>query len=276
VAASCRRLGYSHSWTKTLAPPVDAPVFHSAIRLVRLPQGWSISGKLADLLTDEREHYSWNSNMAAVSQKNILDLEVEVARRIEHLDAGNAGWIIREVSHWGGNNQKAAQTLASASSQQNGTFARLIEQLLTPASAIDALRAFAKQPGLSLVMASKVYRFCCPDVGAAVDRHSSYFFNSLPLQAEGGPLGNCTRFKREWANGQHRASRLATFTGPNCEANLGEYCRAYLPALGTIAEVLNSQGGGFLCAATKTKKRWRPADIEMAAYSWWSRVDRYR
>ncbi len=66
---------------------------------------------------------------------------------------------------------------------------------------IDALRALAKQPGLSLVMASKVYRFCCPDVRAAVDRHSSYFFNSLPLQAEGGPVGNCTRFKREWANG---------------------------------------------------------------------------
>jgi hypothetical protein len=127
------------------------------------------------------------------------------------------------------------------------------------------------------VMASKVYRFCCPDVGAAVDRHSSYFFNSLPLQAEGGPVSTCTRFKREWANGQHKTSRLATFTDPSCEANLAECWSKYLPALATIAERLNSQRGGFLCAATKARRRWRPADVEMASYSWWSReVDQYR
>ena len=28
---------------------------------------------------------------------------------------------------------------------------------------------------------------------------------------------------------------------------------------------------GFLCAATKATERWRPADVEMAAYFWWSR-----
>ena len=240
-----------------MVPPVDASVFPSAIHVVQLHnEKWYISGKLAGLLTYEREHYRWKATTAAVSQRNILELEAEVARRIEHLDAANAGWIVREVLHWGGNNQKAANTLASASSEQNGIFARLIKQLLTPVSPADALRALTKQPGLSLVMASKVYRFCCPDVGAAVDRHSSYFFNSLPVQAAGGPVGTCTRFKREWANGQHRTSRLATFTHSNCEANLGEYCRAYLPALAAVADVLNSQGGGFLCAATKAKKRW--------------------
>ena len=258
-------------------PPVDASVFRSAIHLLQLPhEGWGVSDELARMCTDEREHYKWKASTPAVSQKNILELEAEVARRMERLDAGNAGWIVREVSHWGGNNQKATQTLASASSEQNGTFARLISELLMPASATGALRALAKQPGLSLVMASKVYRFCRPDAGAAVDRHSSYFFNSLPLQTEGGSVGTCTRFKREWASGKHRASRLATFTESNCETNLGEYCRVYLPALATIADVLNSQRGGFLCAATQTMKRWRPADIEMAAYSWWSREAEYR
>ncbi len=261
-----------------MAPPVAAPVFDSGIYLVQLHhEGWGISDKLAGLLTDEREQYRWNATTAAVSQGNIIELETEVARRIEHLDAGNAGWIVREVSRWGGNNQKALHTLASASSEQNCTFARLIKQLLTPVSATDALRGLTKQPGLSLVMASKVYRFCCPDVGAAVDRHSSYFFNSLPLQAEGGPVSNCTRFKREWANGRHRASRLAIYADSNCEANLGEYSGVYLPALATIAALLNSQSGGFLCAATKAPKRWRPADVEMASYSWWAReVDQYR
>jgi hypothetical protein len=261
-----------------MASPVDAPVFLSAIYLAQLPrEGLGVSDKLAELLADEREHYRWRATTAAVSQRNIIELENEVARRIEHLDADKAGWIVREVSRWGGNNQKAAQTLASASSEQNCTFARLIEQLLTPASASDALAALTKQPGISLVMASKVYRFCCPDVGAAIDRHSSYFFNSLPLQVDGGLVGTCTRFKREWANGQHRASRLAIYTDSNCEANLLEYCRAYLPALLTIAEQLNSQRGGFLCGASKAKRRWRPADVEMAAYSWWSReVHQYR
>lgn len=261
-----------------MEPPVDAPVFPSAIYLVRLPhEGWGISDKLADLLTEEREHYRWKATTAAVSQRNITELEAEVARRIEHLDADHAGWIVREVSRWGGNNQKALHTLASASSEQNCAFARLIKQLLTTASASDALGTLTKQPGIRLVMASKVYRFCRPDVGAAVDRHSSYFFNSLPLQVEGGAVSTCTRFKREWANGQHRASRLAIYSDSNCEVNLREYCRAYLPALATIAELLNSRSGGFLCAATKARRRWRPADVEMAAYSWWSRkVDQYR
>jgi hypothetical protein len=272
------RLGYCRIWTITMAPPVTAPVFDSAIYLVQLPHdAWGISDKLAGLLTDERERYSWNATTAAVSQRKIIELETEVARRIEHLDAGNAGWIVREVSRWGGNNQKALNTLASASSEQNCSFAQIIKQLLTPASATDALRALTKQPGLSLVMSSKVYRFCCPDVGAAVDRHSSYFFNSLPMQAEGGAVSTCTRFKREWANGRHRASRLAIYTDSNCEENFSEYCRAYLPALATIAGLLNSQSGGFRCAATNAPKRWRPADVEMASYSWWSReVDQYR
>lgn len=261
-----------------MAPPVDAPVFRPAIYLVRLPhERWGVSDKLSGMLTDEREHYTWKARTAAASQRNIIELETEVARRMEHLDVYNARWIVLEVSRWGGNNQKALHTLALASSEQNCTFARLIRLLLKPASATDALGELTKQPGLSLVMASKIYRFCCPDVGAAVDRHSSYFFNSLPLQVEGGPVSSCTHFRRQWANGQHRASRLATFTDSHCEANLSEYCTVYLPALATIAELLNSQRGGFLCATTNARRTWRPADVEMAAYSWWSReADQYR
>jgi len=54
----------------------------------------------------------------------------------------------------------------------------MIGWLLTSGSTEHALRELTKQPGLGLVMASKIYRFCSPHIGAAVDRHSSYFFNS--------------------------------------------------------------------------------------------------
>src|SRR5688572_13449634 len=82
VASGCYRLGYSHIWTITMVPPVAAPVFQSAISLVQLHhQGWGISDKLAGLLTDEREQYKWNATTAAVSQRKIIELETEVARR---------------------------------------------------------------------------------------------------------------------------------------------------------------------------------------------------
>jgi hypothetical protein len=43
---------------------------YSAIHLVQLPHGgWGISGKLAGLLIDEREHYSWN---AATTERDPL------------------------------------------------------------------------------------------------------------------------------------------------------------------------------------------------------------
>jgi hypothetical protein len=229
-----------------------------------------ISDPLGDLLSEAREQYVWGAKAVSESQEIIVRLESETARRLAGLHGDNAQWIIQEVSRWGGNNEKAIRTIASASLEQKQTIAELIGRLLTPGSTEQALCALTKQPGLGLVMASKIYRFCRPQVGAAVDRHSSYFFNSLTVDDETGRLRVCTRFTREWANGKHKASRLAVYTDSRRDANLNEYCATYLPLIGAIADALNSQRGGFLCATSRARRPWRPADVEMAAYFWWS------
>jgi hypothetical protein len=261
-----------------MAPPNDAPVFGDTIHLVATQtQALGLSDTLADWLSAAREGYVWKATTAKESQGNIIRLEQEVGRRLTKLDGANAQWICREVSRWGGNNEKALRTLANSPSEQNCKFAKLISQLLVPASVKDALHELAGQSGLNLVMASKVYRFCSPKFGAAVDRHSSYFFNSLHMQVEGGQLRACTRFVRQWADGKHQSSRLDIYSsGSKGEANLHEYCDIYLPLLRRLADALDSKRGGFLCAASGERRAWRPADVEMAAYFWWSQNSRYR
>jgi hypothetical protein len=231
---------------------------------------------LADLLLEAREQYVWNARTAKESQKDIIRLENETARRLASLDGENARWIVQEVSRWGGNNERAIRAVASGSAEQNRKLAELISRLLTPASIKDTLRELTKQPGLRLVMASKIYRFCCPQAGAAVDRHSSYFFNSLAMQDETGQLRVSTQFKREWTNGKHRTSRLAIYTDSNCDANLNEFSITYIPLLRAIADALNSKRGGFLCAASGARRPWRATDVEMAAYFWWSTKSQHR
>ena len=123
-------------------------------------------------------------------------------------------------------------------------------------------------------MATKIYRFCSPQAAAALDRHCSYFFNSLCVKEADGRLAKCTQFKREWQNGKHEASRLAIYTTNGHQANLDQYIDCYLPALTGIADDLNTRGEGFMCAVSRARKHWRPADMEMAAYYWWSRNGR--
>jgi hypothetical protein len=115
-------------------------------------------------------------------------------------------------------------------------------------------------PGLRLVMATKIYRFCCPEIGAAVDRHASYFFNSL----------KATSFQREWSTGKRSTSRLAIYGAGNSKRNRNEYLDVYLPLLKQIADYLNRLGFTYKCATTEKSKVWRPADVEMAAYYWWA------
>jgi hypothetical protein len=261
-----------------MPPPNDAPVFSTEIRLIESDQNeLRVSDLLADLLSGARERYVWGAKAAPESQEVIVRLESEIARRLTDLHGDNAQWIIQEVSRWGGNNETAIRSVAFASAEQKQTFAELIGRLVTPLSPDHALRALSKQAGLGLVMASKIYRFCCPQVGAAVDRHSSYFFNSLSVYDTSGKPRVCARFTREWATGKHSTSRLAVYTDSKRDANLKEYCATYLPLLGAIADALNSQRGGFLCATSRIRRPWRPADVEMAAYFWWSqRVKLYR
>jgi hypothetical protein len=261
-----------------MPPPNDAPAFSTEIHLIGSESGeLRVSGLLADLLFDARERYVWGARTAAESQEVIVRLENESALRLADLHGDHAQWIISEVSRWGGNNETAIRAITSASGEQKETFAELIGQLATPGSSEHALRGLTNQPGLGLVMASKVYRFCCPHVGAAVDRHSSYFFNSLNVRDGAGNPGVCARFRREWVNGRRTTSRLAAYTESNRVANLKEYCANYLSLLGAIADDLNSRRGGYLCAASQSRRLWRPADVEMAAYFWWSqRANQYR
>lgn len=193
----------------------------------------------------------------------------QTQQRIQDLDAEMAHLIIRHVSQWGGNRRRL-QAIDVAPPDGKSKFEAAIRKLLA-GHLRSALEALLEQPGVSLVMASKVYRFCCPQAGAAVDRHCSYFFNSLRLNEAGGTPGTCTRFKREWADGNRRSSRLATFTRLGHEANANEYVDSYLPLVAAIADWLNREGIQYICAASSTHKPWRPADVEMAAYHWWSR-----
>lgn len=141
-----------------------------------------------------------------------------------------------------------------------------ISGLITPGQECVGIDALCSLPGISLVIASKIYRFCAPTQGAAVDRHASYFFNSL--QVAGG--GNATRFAREWANGRHRTSRLAIYTLSGYVHNKAEYFSAYLPTVTCIAQALNAIPAPYTCAARNAPMTWTPADVEMAAYYWWA------
>lgn len=253
--------------------PIAAPAFRAKIHFVATDvRTLAPSDGLADLLSAAREQYVWKGKTAKESQAKIMWLEHETACRLANLDGANARWICLNVSEWGGNNDRALGALANGTSEQTCRLTKLISQLLMNTSIKDTLRELAKQPGLNLVMASKIYRFCSPQTGAALDRHSSYFFNSLPMQGEAGSLRPCTQFARQWANGKHRTSRLDIYSSSSKhEANLNEYCDTYLLLLRKLADALNTNRGGFRCAASGERRAWRPADVEMGAYFWWSR-----
>ena len=235
----------------------------------------SLSGELAELLVQARSGYAWRAS-SSTSQQRIIDLERDTHERIESLNDEKAHWIIQQVSRWGGNRGSASPKIDHASPAEKREFAGLIQALLSPRSFEKALSGLSAKPGLDLVIATKVYRFCWPEGGAAVDRHSSYFFNSLDLMDADGKRTKCCQFRRQWDGKRTRAgptSRLAIYDpgGRGRDANLREYAHCYLPLLSAVAASLNGLGLTFTCAATGAKKGWRSADIEMAAYQWWSR-----
>jgi hypothetical protein len=143
----------------------------------------------------------------------------------------------------------------------------MVRASLTQNQGLDAL---SEIPGINLVIASKIFRFTCPYVAAAVDRHASYFFNSLAVVSSIHAPRKATCFKREWTTGRHSSSRLATFTPGYYRLNRQHYVEAYLPILASIANILNKSNLLYTCAATGNKKVWRPTDVEMAAYYWWA------
>jgi hypothetical protein len=248
--------------------PNDAPSLPPGTSITVADGGCDISPVLLDLLVDARQDYDWPQGTgAAISQGRIIALEATVSRHTAALGPASAHQIVIDVSRWAGNNALSHHQIVAANAHQQATMQAAINDLLNPATAPRGIDALCMLPGVSLVIASKIYRFCSPAVGAAVDRHASYFFNSLSVT--GGEFA--THFRREWANARHTGSRMAIYNCAALDHNKTEYRRAYLPLLDCISSALNRAATTYQCAATGAVKTWTPADVEMAAYYWWAR-----
>jgi len=241
--------------------------FPVGVSITRVAEVCTLSPVLTDLLVTARQDYDWPAGTgAAASQARIIALEGNVCRCLTNLNRTSAHEIVVTVSHWAGNNANSHRQILNATTDQQETMQRAISDLVVPTTASRGIDTLSSLPGISLVIASKIYRFCCPTVGASVDRHASYFFNSLRLNDN----GFTTHFLREWANGAHTSSRLAIYQNVRYTRNRTEYIQVYLPLLACISSALNSAENIFQCQATGIERTWTPADIEMAAYYWWA------
>lgn len=231
-----------------------------------------IPGKLSELLVEARSNYEWPDGIGAgKSQEIIIELENFTANSIEALSPNKAKSVIERVSEWGGNNKKAQNAISCVGVQIRSLMSDILEKIKDSRILYDCLERLSSLPGLRLVMATKVYRFCCPDVGAALDRHTSYFFNSIKIIDKEGAERCCTEFKREWSTGKHRTSRLAIYQANSHKFNLQIFIEQYLPILDRLSKAFNENDTCYWCKATKTYKYWRLCDVEMAAYYWWSK-----
>jgi len=79
-----------------------------------------------------------------------------------------------------------------------------------------------------------------------------------------------TNFKREWSKGPETTSRLAIYHDTYLRRNLEEYTDVYLHLLERLGQFLNEHRITFNCVYSGESKEWRRADVEMAAYHWWS------
>jgi hypothetical protein len=252
-------------------PPPNDYTLPAGVEGHRLPNGFlSLSGALLKLLVNARNAYDWPAGTGATeSQQTILALEAGVARWMQALNEENAHRIVTKVSKWAGNRRHNAVVQATPVVREKMYQALLLFNAPDgPAQAIDAL---VNLPGIRLVIASKIFRFCCPAVGAAVDRHTSYFFNSLEIISAEGHRDRAINFRREWSNGPNSPSRLAIYTDTGYRRNRNEFFSVYLPLLDSVAKTLNSISAPYQCAATGEQRNWRPTDVDMAAYFWGAR-----
>jgi len=230
-----------------------------------------LPNELISLLLAAREGYCWPGGTTRLeSQKVVRDLEAEVQQWMDSSGAEGAWNIVQRVSKWGGNNVNSQSQITRADTSTKQAMREAIQRLNKIETPEKGLRALCDLPGINLVMASKIYRFCVPDRGAALDRHSSYFFNSLQRVTEDGTGRGATKFVREWSTAQHKISRLAIYTQTGFERVLREYLTVYLPLLRDIASSLNSSQKLYKSAVHDELTKWRPADVEMAAYYWWA------
>jgi endonuclease III len=248
--------------------PNDAPSFPAGINLTYAASGHcNLSQHLVNLLIHARNEYDWPAGTGAkASQQTILNLTNTVRLNLATLTPANAHSIIMEVSCWAGNNANSHAKIVGASVTLQDQMKKAITSLVTPGHESTGIDALCALPGIGLVIASKIFRFCTPTQGAAVDRHASYFSNSLPVV--GG--GTATQFVREWVNSHHTISRLAIYNANNYNRNRTEYFSTYLPLLSCIAETMNANAISYTCGARNIPVTWTPADVEMAAYYWWA------
>ena len=249
-----------------MAIPNDANCFPAGVSLNQVAGLILPSTDLVLLLTKAREDYDWPFGTGAIdSQSEVLQVEVDVANWLSCLNVNTAHKIVCRVSCWAGNNLRAKIRIWNASAAEKRAMLSAIQLCLIPGRAQEGIDALSRLPGLRLVIASKIYRFLKPWEGAAVDRHASYFFNSLLRTGFG------TTFVREWSSKARTGSRLAAYTASRHRRNLCEYIDVYLPLLERLANFLNHTKHAFQCPVTSQKKDWTPADVEMAAYYWWAR-----
>lgn len=222
-----------------------------------------------DLLVTSRTNYEWPSGAGVQdSQKRIWELENRIKEFRVDLTVTKSKKIVEEVSLWAGNNKKAQDKISKATPATQNIFLKVLQNIHKKDQIKKNLNTLSSLPGLRLVIASKIFRFCAPEIGASIDRHASYFFNSLSLTSS--TMNEfCTNFKREWSTGKHNTSRLAIYQKGSHEHNLSEYCEKFLPLVQEIADALNSKNIFYFCHATRTNRPWRACDIEMATYYWW-------
>ena len=248
--------------------PNDTQALPLGVELVPLLAGqYAPSQALVMLLKTARSEYAWPACVGAPESQNvILNLEDSVSNRLTLLNPNSAHSIIVDISHWAGNNKNAHSAIINTSDDIKSKMQDAITKLCNQSSERDGLESLCDLPGIRLVIASKIFRFCSPLRGAAIDRHASYFFNSLPVTNNGMAI----HFIREWSTGKHTGSRLAIYSQQNYLRNLNEYVESYLPLLNNLANSMNSLKARYICAATRLERDWCPADIEMAAYYWWA------
>ena len=222
--------------------------------IVREHGAIEVSPCLSSLLKSAREGYEWIPKGDRVgSQKAIQDLEANVVGYLEDLTSCRTKEMVISICEWGGNRADAINKIKTADKPEQSKMKSAIRELLDARSQSDVCRGLDNLyhiPGIGLVMASKIYRFLRPLQGAALDRHSSYFFNSLDQKEQDGSIMQATDLKREWSAGKHDKSRLAIYYPNGLKHNLKEYVYVYLPMLKKIAETLNESGERFECAAT--------------------------
>lgn len=254
-----------------MAQPNDSSILGDHIFLSLLPDNRiELSRDLIDLLKNARQEYSWPFCQSPKdSQISVIELENKV--NTLQKDPTKAKVILAEVSEWGGNNKKAQDNIESANNAIINNMGLAINNLSSQTTLQKAFDQLNNISGIGFVMASKVYRFCHPNVGVALDRHVSYFFNSLDLILPNNNICKATLFKREWSTGKHTTSRLAIYQDSYYVYNRNEYIKTYLPLLEKISTTLNTMGIRYKCAATGETKSWRPADVEMAAFFWWAK-----